>query len=70
MGTDLAVRTVDLPAGFGGGCALASGVAFEDDGAVEDVFAEGQVEVVCWVGFEAEGLHGREVVDGGEDVGG
>lgn len=62
--------TVDLPACFGGGRALAGGVAFEDDGAVEDVFAEGQVEVVCWVGFEAEWLHRGEVVDGGEDVGG
>jgi len=56
---------VDLPTGLGGGGSLAGGVAFEDDGAVENVFAEGQVEVVCWVGFEAEGLHGWEVVDGG-----
>lgn len=64
------MRTVDLPAGFGGGCALAGGVTFEYYGTVEDVFAQGQMEVVCWVGFEAEGLHGREVVDGGEDVGG
>lgn len=65
MGTDLAVGAVDLPARFGGRGALACGVAFEDNGAVEDVFSEGEVEVVCWVGFEAEGLHCWEVVDGG-----
>lgn len=56
---------MDLPARFGGRGALACGVAFKDNGAVEDVFSEGEVEVVCWVGFEAEGLHCWEVVDGG-----
>jgi hypothetical protein len=60
---------VHLEAGLAGGCALACGVTFEDDGAVEDVFAEGEVQVVGRVVYESEGLHGGELVDGGEDLG-
>ena len=37
--TDLAVRAADLPACLGACRALARAVAFEDHGAVEDVFA-------------------------------
>lgn len=47
---------------------LAGCVAFEDDGAVEQVLSERKVEVRGWVGGEAEGLHGWELVDGCEDV--
>lgn len=64
LGTHFAVRAVDFVAGFGGGGAEARVVAFVDDGAVEDVAAEGEVEVRGGVGFEAEGLHGGEFVDG------
>jgi hypothetical protein len=34
---------------------------------MEDVAPCGEVEVVCWVLFEAEGFEGGEVVDGCED---
>ncbi len=49
--------------------ALPCGVGFENDGAVEDVSPEREVQVGGWVGGEAEGLHGGEGVDGGEDFG-
>lgn len=49
--------------------ALPCAVGFEDDGTVEDVSAEREVQVRGWVGGEAEGLHGGEGVDGGEDFG-
>lgn len=52
-----------VAAPFGGGGALAFGVAFEDYGAVEDVFSEGEVEVGGWVGGEAEGFQVGEGVD-------
>lgn len=63
------MRAVDFPAGFRTGCSLACGVTFEDNGAVQDVAAEGEVEVFARVGFEADGLHCGEFVDGGEDGG-
>ena len=47
---------------------MAGSVTFEDNGTVEDIFAKWEVEVVCWVGGEAQWLHGWEVVDGGEDI--
>jgi hypothetical protein len=34
---------------------------------VEDVAPCGEIEVVCWVLFEAEGFEGGEVVDCCED---
>ena len=67
---DLAAGAVHVVAPFRGGGALARGVAFEDHGAVEDVFSEGQVEVRGWVGGVAEGFEVREGVDCCEDCGG
>lgn len=37
-------------------------VAFEDDGAVQDVAAEWREEEVGWEGLEAGGLEGGEFV--------
>ena len=42
MGPDLAVRAVHFAAPEGRGCTLAGAVTFVDDGAVEEVFAEGE----------------------------
>jgi hypothetical protein len=61
------VGTVDVPAGLARCGSLTGAVAFEDYGAVEDIAAEGKVEVLAGVGFETEGFHGGELVDGGED---
>lgn len=43
------------------------GVAFEDDGAVEDIAAEGGEEECGWEGLETGGLESGEFVEGGED---
>lgn len=43
------------------------GVAFEDDGAVEDVAAERREEEGGWEGLETDRLEGREFVEGCED---
>lgn len=59
------MRAVDFPTGFRVGRSLACAVTFEDYGAVQDVAAEGQIEVFARVGFEADGLHGGKFVDGG-----
>lgn len=42
----LAMRAVHVPAGFGGCGALAGIVAFVDDSEVEEVAAEGEVEML------------------------
>ncbi|KAI9149598.1 CDP-diacylglycerol--glycerol-3-phosphate 3-phosphatidyltransferase [Paramyrothecium foliicola] len=67
LGTDLAVRAVDLVAGLGGGSALAGVVALVGDGEVEEVAAEGEVEVLDGPLLEGGGLEGGEVVDGDGD---
>jgi len=41
--SDLAVAAVDFVAGFGGCGSLTGGIALEDNGAVEDVSAKGEV---------------------------
>ena len=51
--SDLSRRAVDIAAPFRGRGALPRGVAFEDDGAVEEVFPEREVEVCGGVGCEA-----------------
>ena len=66
--TDLLVGSCDLESGLRVTATLAGSVTFEDNGTVEDIFAKWEVEVVCWVGGEAQWLHGWEVVDGGEDI--
>lgn len=58
----------DFETRLGVASTLAGCVAFEDDGAVEEVFAQGKVEVRGWIGCKAEGLHGWESVDGCEDI--
>ena len=45
--------------------ALARGVAFVDDGAVENVFSQGHEEVRAGVGGEAGGFEGGEAVESG-----
>lgn len=50
--SDFGVGAVNLVAGFRAGCSLSGCIAFEDDGAVEDVAAEGEIEVFAGVGFE------------------
>jgi len=67
LGTDLAVGAVDFPAGLGGGGALAGVVAFVDDGEVEEVAAEGEVEVFDGPVFEGDGFEVGEGVDGDGD---
>lgn len=62
------MRAGDLETSLGVAGTLAGVVALEDYGAVEQVFAEWEVQLVCWVRCEADWLHGWEVVDGGEDV--
>lgn len=64
---DLAVGAVHLPPRLRARGALAREVALEHHRAVEQVAAEGEVEVFAVVGFEAEGLHLRELVDGCKD---
>lgn len=63
----LAVRAVHVPAGFGGRGALAGVVAFVDDGEVEEVAAEGEVEMLDGPLLEGLRLEGREAVDGDGD---
>jgi hypothetical protein len=58
---------MDGPTGFARCSSLTGAVAFEDYGAVKDIAAEGKVEVLAGVGFETEGFHGGELVNGGED---
>lgn len=57
------MRTVDFVSGLCASCPLPGGIAFEDYGAVEDVSAEGEVEVFAIVGFESERFHFWEFVD-------
>lgn len=63
----LAVRAVYVPAGFGRCGALAGVVAFVDDGEVEEVSAEGEVEMLDGPLLERLWLEGREAVDGDGD---
>ena len=63
LGPHLLVGAVDFVAGLGGGGALAGVGGLVGDGLVEEVAAEGEVEVGCRVGLEVEGLEGREGVD-------
>lgn len=58
---------MDVVAGLGGGGALAGVVALVDDGEVEEVAAEGEVEVVDGPLLEGRRLQGGEVVDGEGD---
>lgn len=57
------MRAVDLPAVLARGGALAGVVALVDDGEVEDVAAEGEVEVIDGPLLEGCGLEGGEAVD-------
>lgn len=57
------MRTVDVVAGFAGCRALASVVAFVDDGMVEDVAAEGEVEMFDGPLLEGSRFEGGKVVD-------
>lgn len=63
----LAVRAVDVVAGLGRGGALPGVVALVDDGEVEEVAAEGEVEVLDGPLLEGLRLEGREAVDGDGD---
>jgi hypothetical protein len=58
---------VDVVAGLGGGGALARAVALVDDGQVEEIAAEGEVEVLDGPLLEGGRLEGREAVDGEGD---
>ena len=49
---------------FGVGASLPFAVAFVDDGAVQDVAAEGEQEVGAGVGVEGGGFEAREGVEG------
>ena len=60
----------DVVAPFCGCGALPGAVGFVDYGAVEDVSAEGEVQVGGGVGGEAEGFHVGKGVDCCEDCGG
>ena len=55
MGPNLAVGAMDFATPQGGGGALAGAIAFVDDGAVEEIFAEGEEEVGGGVGCERGG---------------
>lgn len=61
------MRAVDFEARLGGGGALAGAVALVDDGQVEDVAAQGQVEVLDGPLLEGRGLQRGEAVDGNGD---
>lgn len=56
---------MDIETGFRGCSSLTGIVAFEYYSAVEEISTEREVEVFTWVGFESDGLHGREFIDGG-----
>jgi hypothetical protein len=58
---------MDVVAGLGRGGALAGVVALVDDGEVEEVAAEGEVEVLDGPLLEGLGLEGGEAVDGDGD---
>ena len=58
---------MDLPSVFGAGCALTRGVSLEYDCAVQEVPAQGEMEVFAAVGLEAYWLHRWEFVDGCEN---
>lgn len=60
---------MDFATPFGGGKAEAVRVAFEDDGAVEDVAAERREEEARGESLETGGLEGGEFVKGCEDRG-
>lgn len=60
---------MDFVAPFGGGEAETVTVAFEDDGAVQDVAPQGSEEECGGVGLEAGGLQRGEFVEGCEDRG-
>lgn len=60
---------MDFPASFRTCCALTGAVTFEDDGAVEDIAAEGEVKVFAGIGLESDGLHCRKFIDGCENCG-
>lgn len=57
------MRAVDFVAGFAGGGALTGVVAFEGDGVVEDVAAEGEVEVLDGPLLEGGWFEGGKAVD-------
>lgn len=48
---------VNLATPLGARGSLSCFIAFEDDGAVEDVAAEGEVEFIGWVVGEGPGFH-------------
>lgn len=62
------MRTVYLIAPFCICRAGARGVSFEDDGAMKDISAEGEVEMILRIIGEAERLKRRKGVDGRRDV--
>jgi len=66
---DLAVGARHLPARLGRGGALARVVALVDDGALEEVPTEGEVEVLGQVLCYAEGFEGGKAVEGYGDGG-
>ena len=53
--------------GLGGGGARSRHVSFVDDCAVQYVPPRWEIEVVCWILFEAEGFERRESVNCGQD---
>lgn len=61
---------MDLGACLGAGEAETHGVGFKDDGAVEDVAAEGSEEEGGGVGCDVERFEGGEFEDCGEGGGG
>lgn len=61
------MRAVDVVAGLGGCGALPGVVALVDDGEVEEVAAEGEVEVLDGPLLEGLRLERREAVDGDGD---
>ncbi|KAL9070093.1 MAG: hypothetical protein Q9157_005948, partial [Trypethelium eluteriae] len=64
---DLAPGAVHFGAVLRGAGALAGAVAFEDDGAVQEVAPEGEREVRGRVGGETDGFEVREGVERCED---
>lgn len=63
----LAVRAVDVVAGLGGCGALPGVVALVDNGEVEEIAAEGEVEVLDGPLLKGLRLERREAVDGDGD---
>jgi len=51
--SDFPVGSVNFVSGFRVGCALASEITLEDDGAMEDVFSKWKMEMITRIGFKA-----------------